>query len=119
MTDAPMSFPTLFIRSLVEVHRSGSKSRSLFIPVFIHKILLHLGLEVFPASKLVHIIAPIGATFLQQRAAQMKASFKRPRVESSTGASRLPTPGNPTTEEYVDPTTAIGLAPTSSSDASL
>ena len=69
MIDAPMSFPTLFIRSLVEVHRSSSTTHGLFFPVFIHRISLHLGLEDFPASELVHIIAPIGATFLRQRAA--------------------------------------------------
>ena len=67
--NAPMSFPSLFIRSLVEVHRSSSKSHGLFFPVFIHRILLHLGLEDFPASEPVHIISPIGDTFLRQRAA--------------------------------------------------
>ena len=65
MTDAPMSFPHLFIRSLVEVHRSSSSSHALFFPVFIHQILLHLGLDEFPASEPIHIIAPIGATFLR------------------------------------------------------
>ena len=83
VTDAPMSFPTLFIRSLVVVYRSSSKSHGLFFLVFIHTVLLHLGLEDFPASKPVHI-ASIGATILRQRAAQTKASFKCPRVESST-----------------------------------
>ena len=68
ITDAPISFPTLFIRSLVEVHRSTAKSHGLFFPVFIHRILLDLGLEDFPAFKSLHIIAPIGATFLRQRA---------------------------------------------------
>ena len=67
--NAPMSFPSLFIRSLVEVHRSSSKSHGLSFPVFIHRILLNLGLEDFPASEPVHIIAPIGDTFLRQRAA--------------------------------------------------
>ena len=80
VTDALMSFPTLFIHSLVEVHRSSSTLHVLFFPVFIHRILLHLGLEDFLASEPIHIIAPIGATFLRQRAAQMKASSKRPRV---------------------------------------
>ena len=75
-TDAPMSFPTLFIRSLVEVHRSNSKSHGLFFPIFIHRILLHLGLEDFPTSKPVHIIAPIGVTFLRQRVTSLKASSK-------------------------------------------
>ena len=68
VTDAPMSFPTLFIRSLVEVHRSSSKGHGLFFSVFIHRILLDLGLKDFLASKLVHIIAPTGATFLRQKA---------------------------------------------------
>ena len=44
MTNAPMSFPTLFICSLVEVHMSSSTAHDLFFPVFIHRILLHLGL---------------------------------------------------------------------------
>ena len=65
MTDAPMSFPILFIQSLVEVHRSSSTAHGLFFSVFIHRILLHLGLEYFSASEPVHIIAPIGATFLR------------------------------------------------------
>ena len=64
VTDAPMSFPTLFIRSLVEVHRSSAKSHVLFFPVFMHRILSDLGLEDFPTSEPVHIIAPIGAPFL-------------------------------------------------------
>ena len=65
VTDAPISFPSLFISSLVEVHRSSAKSHGLFFPVFIHRILLHLDLEGFPTSELVHIINPIGVTFLQ------------------------------------------------------
>ena len=89
ITDAPISFPTLFMCSLVEVHRSNARSHGLFFPVFIHRILLDLGLEDFPASKPIHIIAPIGVTFLRQRATQLKASSKRLQVESSTGdASR-------------------------------
>ena len=119
VTDAPISFPYLFISSLVEVHRSSAKSHDLFFPVFIHRILLDLGLEDFLASKPVHIIAPIGATFLQQRAAQMKASSKRSRVVSSTGASRPPTCGDPTAEEFVDPTVAVEPLASSSSNASI
>ena len=34
ITNAPISFPTLFIRSLVEVHRSSAKSHGLFFPIF-------------------------------------------------------------------------------------
>ena len=82
--------------------------------------MLHLGLKDFPASEHVHIIAPIGATFLRQRVAQMKAGSKHPRVESSTGdASQPPPSGDPSAEEFVDPTAAVDPPLSSSSDASL
>ena len=87
VTNAPTSFPFLFICFLVEVYRSSSTAHGLFFPIFIHRILLHLGLDDFPTSEPVHIITPIGVTFLRQRAAQMKASSKHPRVESSTGVA--------------------------------
>ena len=120
ITDAPMSFPTFFISSLVEVHRSSAKSHGFFFLVFIHRILLDLGLDNFLASEPVHIIAPIGATFLRQRAAQLKASFKLPRVESSIGdASRAPPSGDPFVEAYVDPTAVVDPPPFTSSDSSL
>ena len=92
----------------------------LFFPVFIHRILLHLGLKDFPAFEPVHIIAPIGATFLRQRAAQMKASSKHPRVESFSGvASHPPSSGDPTVEEFVDPAAAVDPPPSTSSDSSI
>ena len=96
-----MSFPYLFICSLVEVHRSSSFAHALFFLVFIHRILLHLGLEEFPSSEPIHIIASIGVTFLRQRAAQMRASSKHPKVESSLGVAP-PSPPPPTSSG--DPT---------------
>ena len=39
VSEAPMSFPNLFIRSLIEVHRSSSTAHALFFSVFIHWIL--------------------------------------------------------------------------------
>ena len=115
-----MSFPSNFISSLVVVHRSRAKSHGLFFLVFIHRILLDLGLEDFPASEPIHIIAPIGATFLKQRAGQLKASSKHPRVESSiANASRPPTFSDPIAEEYVDPTAVVNPPPSSSSNSSL
>ena len=63
----------------------------------------------------VHIIAPIGATFLRQRVAQWKANSKCLRVESSIGdASRGPPSGDPPAEEYVDPTIAMEPKPPTS-----
>ena len=120
MTDALISFPHLFIRSLVEVHRSNATGHGLFFPVFIHKILLHLGLDEFLAFEPVHIIAPIGATFLRQRATQMRVSFKRPRVESFSGVAP-PSPSSssdPKAEVYVDPTAAAAPPPSTSDDLS-
>ena len=65
VTDAPISFPHLFLRSVNEVYRSSYVAHALFHPVFIHRILLFLGLDDFLTSKPVHIVAPIGATFLR------------------------------------------------------
>ena len=121
VTDAPMSFSHLFIQSLVEVHRSNSSAHALLFPDFIHRILLHLGLEVFPASEPVHIIAPIGVTFLRQRAAQMRASSKRHRVELSSGVAPHPPPssGDLTADAYVDPTVVADPPPFTSDDSSI
>ena len=104
VTDAPISFPHLFLRSVNEVYRSSSVAYAFFHPVFIHRILLFLGLDDFPASEPVHIIAPKGATFLRQRVAQMRESSKRPRVEpfgttppppSSTGTTSCEASADP------------------------
>ena len=116
-----MSFPYLFFRSFIEVHRSSSSTHALFFPVFIHRILLHLGLDEFSTSEPVHIIAPIGTTFLRQRAAQMRASFKCPMVKSSSGVASLPPPppfstGDLVTDAYVDPTAAVAHPPSTSDD---
>ena len=119
--DAPMSFPHLFIRSLIEIHRSSSIAHALFFLVFIHRILLHLGLKEFPVSEPVHIIAPIGATFLRQRAIQMRASSKRLKVESSGVTPPPPSStGDTSLEASVDSTAAAKatVPPPSTSDDS-
>ena len=60
-----ISFPHLFLRSLNEVHRSSAITHAFIHPIFIHRILLFLGLADFPVGEPVHVIAPIGATFLR------------------------------------------------------
>ena len=60
-----ISFPHLFLRPLNKVHRSSAVAHALIHHIFIHRILLFLGLDDFPADEPVHIIAPIGATFLK------------------------------------------------------
>ena len=66
-----ISFPHLFLHSLNKVHRSSVVGHALIHPIFIHSILLFLGLDGFPFGEHVHVVAPIGATFLKQRAAHM------------------------------------------------
>ena len=62
-----ISFPYLFLHSLNEVHRSSDVAHAPIHPIFIHRILLFLGVDDFLADKPVHVIAPIGATFLSVR----------------------------------------------------
>ena len=83
VSGASISFPHLFLRSLNEVHRSSVVAHALIHPIFIHRILLFLSLDNFPAGEPVHIIAPIGATFLRQRAAHLRVGPTRPRGVSS------------------------------------
>ena len=73
MTGASISFSHLFLRSLNEVYRSSAIGHALIYPIFIHRILLFLGLANFPASEPVHVVSPFGATFLRQRAAHLRA----------------------------------------------
>ena len=65
MSGASISFPHLFLRSLSEVHRSFVVGHALIHPIFIHRILLFLGLVDFPSGEAVYVIAPLGATFLR------------------------------------------------------
>ena len=79
---ASISFPHMFLRSLNKVHRSSTIAHALFHPIFIHRILLFLDLDDFPADEPVHVVALIGATFLRRRATHMRAGSTHPRVES-------------------------------------
>ena len=83
MSGASISFPHLFLRSLNEVHRSSAIEHALIHPIFIHRILLFLGLTDFPSGEPVHVVAPLGATFLRQRAAHLRVDPSGPRGASS------------------------------------
>ena len=50
MFGASISFPYLFLCSLNEVHGSSAVGHVLIHPIFIHKILLFLGLADFPSD---------------------------------------------------------------------
>ena len=86
----------------------------LFILFFIHRILLFLGSVDFPTGEPVHVIAPLGATFLMQRAAHLRVSPTRPRgassgvvppPPSSTGADTTEASGAATADADVPPLT--------------
>ena len=66
VTDDSMCFPSMFIQTIVDISRSKSKSQKLFFTMFIFRILRFLGLSEFPPLELVHVTAPIGATYLRQ-----------------------------------------------------
>ena len=85
-----ISFPHLFLRSLNEVHRSFAIRHALIHPIFIHRILFFLDLDGFSSGEPVHVVAPIGATFLRQRAAHLRVAPSHPRGASSSGVSPPP-----------------------------
>ena len=83
VSGASINFPYLFLHSLNEVHKSSTIAHALIHPIFINRILLFLDLADFPTGELVHVIAPIGATFLKQRATHLRVGPMRPRGVSS------------------------------------
>ena len=93
MSVASISFPYLFLRSLNEVHRSSAIGQALIYPIFIHRILLFFGLADFLASESVHVVGPLGATFLQQRATHLRAD---PSVSRHASSSSVPPPPSST-----------------------
>ena len=89
MSGVSISFPHLFLRSLNEVHRSSAIRHAFIHPIFIHRILLFLGLADFPSGEPVHVVTPLGATFFRQRAAHLRVDPSGPRGASS---SDVPSP---------------------------
>ena len=79
MSGASISFPHLFLRSLNEFHRSSAIGHALIHPIFIHRILLFIGLADFPSGVPVHVVAPLSAIFLKQRAAHLRVDPSGPR----------------------------------------
>ena len=84
VSGASICFLHLFLRSLNEVQRCSAIGHALIHLIFIHRILLSLGLADFPSGDPVHVVTPIGATFLRQRAAHLRVDPTRPRGASSS-----------------------------------
>ena len=121
MSSVPISFPHLFLHSLNEVHRSYAVGHALIHPIFIHRILLFLGLANFPSGEPVHIVAPIGATFLRQRAAHLRVDPSRSRGASS---GVVPPPPSSTSADAAEMFGAVATdadvpPPTTSNDSDI
>ena len=108
MSGVFINFPHLFLHSLNEVHRSSAIGHALIHPIFIHRILLFLGLADFPAGEPVHVAGPLGATFLRQRAAHLRVDPSGPRSASS---SDVPPPPSSTSVVAAE-TSGVGAAAT-------
>ena len=116
MSGASISFPHLFLRSLNEVHRSFAVGHTLIYPIFIYRILLFLGLADFPSSEPVYVVGPLGATFLRQRAAHLRAD---PSVSHGASSSSVPPPPSSTgVAETSSAAAATNVPPLTTSDDS-
>ena len=122
MSSAFISFPHLLRRSLNEVHRSSAIRHALIHPIFIHWILLFLGLADFPPGEPVHVVASLGATFLKQRAAHLRVDPLSPRGASS---GDVPPPPSSTSVDAAETFGADAVAtanippPTTSDDSEI
>ena len=118
MSGASISFPHLFLHSLNEVHRSSAIGHALIHPIFIHRILLFLGLAEFPAGEPVHVVGPLGATFLRQRAVHLRVDPSVSRGASSSSVPPLPSSTGAAKTSDVAAATAADVPPSTTSDDS-
>ena len=119
MSSVSIRFPHLFHRSLNEVYRSSAVGHALIHPIFIHRILLFLGLADFPSGEPVHVVTLIGATFLRQKATHLRVDPSHPRGASS---GVVPPPSSSTGVDTTEASSAAAAAdadvppPTTSDD---
>ena len=116
MSGASISFSHLFLCSLNEVHRSSTIGHALIYPIFIHRILLFLGLADFPTSEPVHVVGPLGATFLRQRATHLRVDHSVSRDASSSSVP--PPPSSTGATETSGGGAATNVPPPTTSDDS-
>ena len=117
ISGASISFPHLFLHSLNEVHRSSAIGHALIHHIFIHRIFLFLGLADFPSGEPVHVVAPLGATFLRQRATHLRVDPSSPRGASSGDV--LPPPSSTGVDAAeTSGAAATGVPPLTTSDDS-
>ena len=88
-------------------------------PIFIHRILLFLGLADFPASEPVHVVGPLSATFLRQRATHLRVD---PSVSQGASSSSVPPPPSSTSAANTSGAAAAATdvpPPTTSDDSDI
>jgi len=68
-------------------------------PIFIHRILLFLGLNGFPSGEPIHVVAPIGAIFLRQRATYLRVNPSGPK---GTSSGDVPPPPSSTSTDAIE-----------------
>ena len=77
---------------------------------------MFLGLADFPSSEPIHVVGPLGATFLRQRAAHLRAD---PLVSRGASSSSVPPPPSSTgAVETSGAATATDVPPLTTSDDS-
>ena len=119
MSSASISFPHLFLRSLNEVHRSFAVGHALIHPIFIHRILLFLGLADFLSGEPVFVVASLGATFLRQRTAHLRVDPSGPRGASSGDVPPPPSSTGADAAETSGAVVADVLPPTTLDDSDI
>ena len=118
MSAASISFLHLFFRSLNEVHRSSAVGHALIHHIFINRIFLFLGLADFPIGEPVHVVGPLGVTFLRQRAAYLRADPSGPRGASSSDVPPPPSSTSAAAETSDSTIAAADVPPPTTSDDS-
>ena len=92
-------------------------------PIFIHKILLFLGLTDFPSNEPVHVVTPLDATFLRQRAAHLRVDPSGPRGTPSGDVPPPPSSTGANAAEMTSAAAAVAAAdvpsPTTSDDSDI
>ena len=109
-----------FISSFFErSYKSSAIGHALIHPIFIHRILLFLGLADFPFGEPVHVVTPLGATFLRQRATHLRVDPSSPRGASSGDVPLPPSStGTDATETFGAATANADVSPPTTSDDS-
>ena len=80
--------------------------------------MLFLGLADFPSGEPVHVVTPLGATFLRQRAAHLRVDPSGPRGGSSGDVPPPPSSIGVDAAKTSGATAAVDVPPTTTSDDS-